>query len=243
MKINEVAKLTGVTVRALHHYDKIGLLKPMEVTEAGYRIYGDKELEVLQQIMFFRELDFSLNEIKEIIQNPSYDKTEALRKQKELLLQKRERLDGLITLVESTLKGNDEMSFKEFDMTELEKEKEKYAKEVKERWGTTQAYAQSKEKTEKYTKEQWQEIGGTMEAILEEFAGKRELSPDSKEVREVVKKWQDYITENFYTCSDEILSGLGVMYTSDERFMKNIDKYGEGTAAFMAKAIDAYCQK
>lgn len=82
-----------------------------------------------------------------------------------------------------------------------------------------------------------------MEAILEEFAGKRKLLPDSKEVQEVVEKWQDCITENFYTCTDEILSGLGVMYTSDERFMKNIDKHGEGTAAFMTEAIQVYCRK
>lgn len=243
MKINEVAKLTGVTVRALHHYDKIGLLKPMKVTESGYRIYGEKELETLQQILFFRELDFSLNEIKEIMQNPSYDKTEALRKQKELLLQKRERLDGLITLVERTLKGNNTMSFKEFDMTEIEENTKKYADEVKKRWGNTEAYAQSKKKTEGYTKEQWENVGENMETLLEEFAKKKNLLPDSEEVQELVKKWQDHITENFYTCSKEMLSGLGIMYIADERFTENIDKHGAGTAAFMAKAIEVYCQK
>lgn len=146
MKINEVAKLTGVTVRALHYYDKIGLLKPEEITEAGYRIYSENDLETLQQILFFRELDFSLNEIKEMIQNQLYDKTEALEKQKELLMQKRARLDELITLVEGTLKGEREMSFKEFDMTEIEENKKKYAEEVKERWGTTKAYAEYENK-------------------------------------------------------------------------------------------------
>ena len=155
MKIHEVAKLTGVTVRALHYYDKIGLLKPEEITEAGYRIYSENDLETLQQILFFRELDFSLNEIKEIIQNPLYDKTEALENHKELLVQKRDRLNGLITLVENTLKGNESMSFKEFDMTEIEENKKKYADEVKKRWGTTKAYAEYEKKAD--TDEEYQQ--------------------------------------------------------------------------------------
>ena len=101
MKINQVAALTGVTVRTLHYYDKIGLLKPSQVTEAGYRLYDGAALGKLQQILFFKELDFPLSDIKEIMTDPRYDKKEALLKQKELLLQKRDRLDGLIKLVET----------------------------------------------------------------------------------------------------------------------------------------------
>lgn len=240
MKINEVAKLTGVTVRALHYYDKIGLLKPEEITEAGYRIYSENDLETLQQILFFRELDFSLNEIKEMIQNPLYDKTEALEKQKELLMQKRARLDELITLVEGTLKGEREMSFKEFDMTEIEENKKKYAEEVKERWGTTKAYAEYENKA--FSDEEYQQKMLGMNVLLKEFAKKRHLAPESGEVQELVEKWKDYITENFYYCTKEILSGLGIMYAADERFAKNIDKNGEGTAEFMSKAIAVFCQ-
>lgn len=240
MKINEVAKLTGVTVRALHYYDKIGLLKPEEITEAGYRIYSENDLETLQQILFFRELDFSLNEIKEMIQNPLYDKTEALEKQKELLMQKRARLDDLITLVEGTLKGEREMSFKEFDMTEIEENKKKYAEEVKERWGTTKAYAEYENKA--VSDEEYQQKMLGMNVLLKEFAKKRHLAPESGEVQELVEKWKDYITENFYHCTKEILSGLGLMYAADERFAKNIDKNGEGTAEFMSKAIAVFCQ-
>lgn len=240
MKINEVAKLTGVTVRALHYYDKIGLLKPEEITEAGYRIYSENDLETLQQILFFRELDFSLNEIKEMIQNPLYDKTEALEKQKELLMQKRARLDDLITLVEGTLKGEREMSFKEFDMTEIEENKKKYAEEVKERWGTTKAYAEYENKA--VSDEEYQQKMLGMNVLLKEFAKKRHLAPESGEVQELVEKWKDYITENFYYCTKEILSGLGLMYAADERFAKNIDKNGEGTAEFMSKAIAVFCQ-
>lgn len=240
MKINEVAKLTGVTVRALHYYDKIGLLKPEEITEAGYRIYSENDLETLQQILFFRELDFSLNEIKEMIQNPLYDKTEALEKQKELLMQKRARLDDLITLVEGTLKGEREMSFKEFDMTEIEENKKKYAEEVKERWGTTKAYAEYENKA--VSDEEYQQKMLGMNVLLKEFAKKRHLAPESGEVQELVEKWKDYITGNFYHCTKEILSGLGIMYAVDERFAKNIDKNGEGTAEFMSKAIAVFCQ-
>ena len=145
MKINEVAKLTGVTIRTLQYYDKIGLLKPSEVTDANYRLYNDESLQVLQQILFFRELDFSLKEIKEIMANPNYKKEEALARQRGLLMIKRQRLDRLIELVDNTLKGSERMSFKEFDQTEIIEEKKRYAKEVKERWGTTDAYAESEE--------------------------------------------------------------------------------------------------
>ena len=100
MRISEVAKLTGITVRTLHYYDEIGLLKPSEITEAGYRLYSREDLEILQQILFFRELDFPLSQIKEIMNNPNYDKEEALKKQKELLIQQRQRIEGLIKLIE-----------------------------------------------------------------------------------------------------------------------------------------------
>ena len=146
MKISDVAKLTGVTVRTLHYYDEIGLLKPSEVTQAGYRVYNDTDLEVLQQILFFRELDFSLEDIRKIMQNPAYEKESALRKQKELLLQKRSRLDSLISLVDKTLKGEQDMSFRQFDTTEFEETKKKYAEEAKERWGDTAAYAEYEKK-------------------------------------------------------------------------------------------------
>lgn len=243
MKINEVAKLTGVTVRTLHYYDEIGLLAPSELTETGYRLYNDDAILTLQQILFFRELDFPLNEIKEIITNPSYNQTDAFSKQKELLIKKRDRLDGLIGLLEKTMKGDKTMSFKEFDMSEIEKSKKKYAKEVKERWGNTDAYVESKAKTDNYGAEQWEQITAEGAEILKEFASHMDQSPDSEEVQSLVKKWQNYITARFYHCTDEILSGLGMMYIGDERFTKNIDQNGEGTSKFIAIAIEIYCAK
>lgn len=243
LKINEVAKLSGVTVRTLHYYDEIGLLKPSEITEAGYRLYDSTSLETLQQILFFRELDFSLNDIKEIMRNPNYDKANALTKHRELLLQKRNRIDDLVVLVDNTLKGEYDMSFKQFDMTEFEATKKKYAAEVKERWGSTAAYNESEKKTSSYDDNQWKVLSGEGEAILQEFGENRNIQPESKEGQALVKKWQDYITANFYNCTKEILSCLGLMYIGDERFTKNIDQNGAGTAAFMASAIEIYCRK
>lgn len=242
MKINEVAKLTGVTIRTLHYYDGIGLLKPSQITEAGYRLYDENALSMLQQILFFKELDFPLNEIKEIMDNPEFDITEALQYHKELLIKKRERINKLIKLVEKTLKGESNMSFKEFDMTEIENAKNKYSKEVKERWGKTDAYLESEKKTSSYNKDQWQKINEESNALLKAFADNIDKAPDSKEVQELVKEWKDFITARFYKCTNEILQGLGQMYVGDERFKKNIDQNGEGTAEFMSEAIAFYCE-
>lgn len=243
MKISEVAKLSGITVRTLHYYDEIELLKPSETTEAGYRMYSSEDLERLQQILFFRELDFPLNEIKEIMLNPNYDKNEALNKHKEFLIEKRKRIDGLITLIDKTIKGDNNMSFKEFDNSKIEENKRKYAEEVKNRWGNTNAYKEYEKKTSSYDGNSWNEINEGMVEILKEFADNREEDPNSDIIQSLVEKWQSYITSNFYNCTKEILSCLGLMYIGDERFKENIDKYGEGTAEFMAKAIEIYCAK
>ena len=240
MNISRVAKLTGVTVRTLHYYDEIGLLKPSQVTEAGYRVYDDADLEVLQQILFFRELDFSLEDIRKIMQNPAYEKESALRKQRELLEQKRSRLDSLISLVDKTLKGERDMSFRQFDTTEIEAAKKKYAEEAKRRWGDTAAYAEYEKRTSRAGDAQQKMLDDEGAMLLREFGRNRSLAPDSPEAQALVKKWQDYITAHFYTCTKEILSCLGQMYVGDERFTQHIDGYGEGTAAFMSAAIEAY---
>lgn len=242
MKIKEVAKLTGVTVRTLHYYDQIGLLKPSTVTEAGYRLYEEEDLFTLQQILIFRELSFPLEEIREIMTNPNYNKQEALARHKELLIKKRERLDNLIHLVDNVMKGESLMSFNEFDSSEIEKAKKEYANEVKTKWGHTDAYKESEDKTKSYDNAKWELINKECVAIFREFARIKDQAPDSEEAQKLVKKWQDCITSNFYTCTKEILAGLGQMYVADERFTKSIDQYGEGTAAFMNEAIQAYCR-
>ena len=243
MKINDVAKLTGITVRTLHYYDEIGLLKPSKITDAGYRIYDEKNLETLQQILLFREMNFPLSEIKEIISNPKFDRIDALEKHKNLLIKKRQRLDNLINLVNNTIKGENDMSFKEFDMTEIEATKKKYAKEVKERYGKTDAYKEYEVKTKNYDKDKWNDVNTEANEIFKTFADNKDKAPESEEVQELVKRWQDCITNNYYNCTKEILASLGLMYVNDERFKENIDKCGEGTAEFMSKAIEVYCSK
>ena len=243
MKINDVAKLTGITVRTLHYYDEIGLLKPSKITDAGYRIYDEKNLETLQQILLFREMNFPLSEIKEIISNPKFDRIDALEKHKKLLIKKRQRLDNLINLVDNTIKGENDMSFKEFDMTEIEATKEKYAKEVKERYGKTDAYKEYEVKTKNSDKDKWNDVNTEANEIFKTFADNKDKAPESEEVQELVKRWQSHITKNYYNCTKEILASLGLMYVNDERFKENIDKCGEGTAEFMSKAIEVYCSK
>jgi DNA-binding transcriptional MerR regulator len=116
--VKQVSDLTGISVRALHYYDEIGLLKPSEITETGYRLYDDEALKTLQQILFFKELDMPLKEVKDIMTSPYFDKIEALQNQKKLLILKQKRLNGLIELINKTLKGEGTMNFKEFDMRE-----------------------------------------------------------------------------------------------------------------------------
>ena len=240
MKISEAARLTGVTVRTLHYYDKIGLLKPSAVTDAGYRVYSADDLARLQQILFFRELDFPLEDIRAILQDPAYDRQSALRKQRELLLQKRRRLDGLISLVDKTLQGEQDMSFKQFDMTEIEATRKQYAAEAKQRWGSTAAYAEYEQKTARRTPAEQQMLDAEGTAILQAIGESRTLAPDSAAAQALVKRWQDYITKTYYRCTNEILAGLGQMYTTDERFTQNLDRFGAGTAAFLSTAIAVY---
>lgn len=240
MKINDVAKLTGVTVRTLHYYDEIGLLAPSEITDAGYRLYDDSCLEKLSQIMFFKELDFSLTDIKTILTSPSFDAKKALINQKDLLIKKKERLDGLIELVDRILSGGIKMSFKEFDSSAVDDARKKYAKEALEKYGSTQSYKQYKEKSAGYTNEKWNDINNGYIKVFKEFADNMNSPADSKKTQSLVKKWQDFITENMYECTDEILASLGKMYISDERFKQNIDSIKPGLADYISKAIEIY---
>lgn len=209
----------------------------------GYRFYDERCLERMQEILFYRELDFPLKEIQAILSSPDYDKQTALSEQKHLLTLKKERLERLITALDGAMKG-EVISMKTFDNSEFENMREQYAKEAKEKWGKTAAYKESAEKTAGYTNEKWNEVNSGMEGIMAEFAVCRSngSAPDSSEAQQLVKKWQDFITDNCYTCTKEILSGLGEMYIADERFKENIDKHGDGTAQFMCDAIKAFCR-
>jgi len=231
--VHEVAAISGVSVRTLHHYDAIDLLKPAEVTEAGYRLYDDAALKRLQSVLLFRELQFPLKEIKGILDSPGFDEKEAIRRQLEMLRLQKERLEGLITFAESlTEKGVDNMSFEAFDSKKLEQ----YAAEAKEKWGTTAAWQESEQKAAgKSPKEKKSMADGLMEKFAE-LGAMGDTAPDSVEAQSWVKGLQDYITANFYTCTKEILFGLGQMYTADERFRANIDAAGGAASRPFAQA-------
>ena len=241
--VRQVAELTGISVRTLHYYDEIGLLKPSKTTDAGYRLYDDKALELLQQILFFRELDFSLKQIQGILADANFDKTKALKNHRKLLALKRSRLDNLIALVDKTIKGDTVMSFKEFDTTEIESAQKQYAAEAKEKYGGTAAYQQSQAKTASYGKKEWSAITAEAEALYNKFAAHMDMAPSDPAVQQLTADWQAHITRYYYDCTNEILAGLGEMYVSDPRFTRNIDRYGKGLARFMSQAIQIYCQK
>ena len=240
MQIKEFAEFTGVSVRTLHYYDEIGLLQPAYVDRAtGYRYYDEASLLRMQEILFYRELDFSLKSIGKILSSPNYDKTKALGEQKQLLRLKKQRLERLISAIDQAMKGENVM--KAFDNTEFET----YKAEAQQRWGNTDAYREHAEKTKGYSKDKFSALAADMDLIFGEFAlcMKNGAAPEDREAQELVKKLQDHITDNYYTCTNPILSGLGQMYVADERFQNNIDRHGDGTAEFVSQAIDRYCAK
>lgn len=240
LSISEMAKLTGVSIRTLHYYDQIGLLCPETAADSGYRWYGRADVERMQQILFYRELDFPLKDIQMILSDPHYDRQEALRRQRHLLQLKRERLDRLLELLEANLKGEQTMEFKGFDAAELEAARRQYADEAKARWGGTEAWRQSRERMESCGSAGLAAQAEGMNEIFRRAAALRNGDPASPEAQALVREWQAFISTHYYDCTREILAGLGQMYTGDERFQKNLDQFGEGTAAFLSAAIAEY---
>lgn len=237
--VKEVSKLTGISVRTLHHYDAIGLLKPTEVTEAGYRLYDDAALGRLQTVLLFRELQFSLKEIKEILDRPDFDPAEALTQQIELLELQYQHLGTLISFArEIQKKGVGEMNFHVFDKSEIEQ----YKEEAKAKWGGSKAY-QEYEQREK-SGQDFKEAASQLMKLFAEIGMLRQLPPADPAVQEKIGALQSFITEHYYTCTTEIFRGLGQMYAADKRFKHNIDKAGgDGTAEFAKQAIEIYCSK
>ena len=232
--VNQVSRLTGVSVRTLHHYDAIGLLKPSEVTEAGYRLYDNAALRRLQTILLFRELEFPLQEIRRILDSPSFDAAAAIEDQIKLLELRRQHLDGLIAHARQIQKtGVIPMNFKPFDTAKIDE----YAAEAKAKWGKTDAYREYEQRGK------GADAADALMALFAEVGKLRHLSPDAQEVQSAVARIQTFITENYYNCTKEIFAGLGRMYVADERFRENIDRAGgEGCAEFVSRAIEIYCK-
>lgn len=238
--VAQVSEITGVSVRTLHHYDAIGLLKPTRVTEAGYRLYDEKALQRLQTILLFRELEFSLKQIRQILSDSGFDPMDALEDQIRLLELKREHLDNVIVHARTIQKtGVMNLNFKAFDKEKLDA----YAAQAKEKWGNTEAYKESQKKTAGKSKEELAATGDALMDIFREIGAIREEDPTGPQAQALVKKLQTFITEHYYNCTTQILRGLGMMYVAGDEMTENIEKAGgTGTAEFASRAIAHYCK-
>ncbi|PWJ13029.1 MerR family transcriptional regulator [Ruminococcus flavefaciens] len=236
MTVKQVSELTGVSIRTLRYYDKIGLLSPSDHTEGGYRLYDDTALERLQQILLFRELEFPLKDIIGIMGRKEFDRRKALDQQIELLELKKQHLQKLIDFARGIkMLGVRAVDFTAFDRSKLDE----YAQRAKAEWGDTPEYKEFEEKDSKRTAAENDQLTERFMTLFAEFGELKGGSPDSPEAQAQVRKLQSFITENMYTCTDEILRGLGKMYAAGGEFTENIDRAGgKGTAEFTAAAIE-----
>ena len=236
--VKEVSRLTGVSVRTLHHYDAIGLLKPTAVTEAGYRLYDEQTLGKLQTILLFRELEFPLKEIKEMLTAEHFDPMAALADQIRLLELRREKLDRLIEHarhIQNT--GVMNMDFKAYDNKKLDA----YAQEAKKRWGHTDAWRESQARG-KNADQELRDADGLMD-IFRRLGQFRQGDPAAPEAQELIAQLQQYICDHYYNCTKQILFGLGQMYAAGDEMNENIDRAGgAGTGDFARRAIEIYCK-
>lgn len=237
--VKEVSSLTGVSIRTLHYYDSIDLLKPTQVTESGYRLYDDTALERLQSILLFRELQFPLKDIKKILGSPNFDRAKALEQQIELLELRKAHIEDLISLArEIQMNGEIILDFSAFYTTKIDE----YTAKAKETWGGTDAYKEYEEKTAGKSDSEKITAGEGLMKIFVEIGENRDCPADSECVQVLVAKLREYITQNFYNCTPEIFRSLSNMYCGGGEMTENIDKYcGSGTAEFAAQAIAAYC--
>ncbi len=240
--VKKLAQLAGISVRTLHYYDEIGLLKPQSHSPSGYRHYGDESVIRLQQIMFFRELGFSLDEIKKIVSRPDFDVLEALQSHRTLLTKKAERIDELLTTVNKTIKqikGRIKMSIQEYYQGFSEEQIETYREEVRRRWGE-KTLQESEARVIKMGKEKFAELQAEGGRIFQTISENMSQGYDIELVQTQIAKWRQWL-ENFHHYSDEALLGLGQMYSQDPRFVKFFQNYHPDLPVFITKAIEYYC--
>ncbi len=239
--VKEVSKLTGVSVRALHHYDSIGLLKPTQVTDAGYRLYDEVALDRLYMILVYRELGLSLNEISNILDAQDYDRNRVLEHQIGLMQEKVNRLQNRISLAKGMLMlGVRYMDFEGFDPKKIDE----YSEQAKMLYGKTDAFKEFEQKSKGRTREQEKDLGAQVMDFFARLGKMRPCPPDSEAAQNWAKELQTFFTEHFYTCTPQILKGLAESYAGGGSMTENIDKVaGSGTGAFAKEVIDLYIQK
>ncbi len=238
--VKEVSRLTGVSVRTLHHYDAIRLLKPTQVTDAGYRLYDGSALERLYMILIYRELGLPLKEIGEILDAPDYDRNRVLEHQIALMQERIGKLQNRITLAKGMLMlGVKYMDFEGFDPKKIDQ----YSAQAKVLYGKTDAYKEFEEKSKNRTARQEKDLGAQVMDFFVRLGKMRPCQPDCKEARAWAKELQDFFTAHYYTCTPQILGSLAESYAGGGSMTENIDKAGgAGTGAFAKEVIDAYIQ-
>lgn len=248
MKIGDVAKLAGVTVRTLHHYDEIGLLTPSQRTEAGYRLYTDEDLERLQQILFYRELGFGLDEVAAVMTAPDFDRREALLEQRRLLQAQIQRLQATLRLIDKTvaaIEGGVQLTkeemfevFGDFDPTQ-------YEDEVRERWGETDAYKESMRRVKQYTKADWQRFADEQQQVHNAIIQLMDegVPPTDERAMDALERHRLLIDRWFYPCSRQMHANISEAYVTDDRFRKTYENMREGMAQYVYDAIQANLQR
>lgn len=241
--VNKLAKAAGVSVRTLHYYDEVGLLKPSAIQKNGYRTYEEPELLKLQQILFFRELDFQVEEIKRIMSSPTFDIRQALRDHRAMIELKKKRLSGLIKTIDATLKKvntqhpmMDEQDTKELYDTFGEDTVKKYAEEVKQRWGHTEAYKQSMERYAKMTKADLEKYKRDSDIFMKKVAETMDQGATSPEFQELIAAHFKSLS-TWYEPNVEMYRGLASMYVEDPRFAAYYNGYREGLANVFSEGM------
>lgn len=242
LSIGEAAKLLGVSLRTLRYYDEIGLVRPSETSEAGYRFYDGEALARLQQILFYRELEFPLRDIAEMLSRPDSGRRQALLQRKALLLLERQRIDGLIALADASIEGEIDMTQQRNLEKELSARRAEYAKEAAARWGKTDEYQESLKRQAARSSQEDAAMQQEADEIFAAFAAAMDKGPASPEAQALVKRWLEHVNRCYYPCTKQILACLGQMYVSDERFTRTLDRFGDGNTKFIAEAIAIYCR-
>jgi DNA-binding transcriptional MerR regulator len=239
--VKTVSQLAGVSIRTLHHYDAIGLLKPAGVTAAGYRLYSDADLRRLQQILFFREMEVGLEEIRGILDDPAFDRRAALESHREALVARQRRLRRLLRTIDITLESlkegtpmEGESMFEGFDPS-------RYEEEARERWGDTPEWKESRQRTRRYTREDWAAIRKEAGEITGGIAARMAHGPSDPQVQDLVRRYREHISRSYYDCSAEVFRGLADLYLQDARFTASWERIAPGLARFMSEAMRLYC--
>ena len=245
MNVKEVANLTGISVRALHHYDRMGLLCPRRNRENDYREYSESDLDRLQQILFFKECGFSLQRIRALLNSPSFDREKAFELQRKYLLHEKRRIETMLGTLERTIesqKGVNIMTQKEkFDGFDFSKNP--YEEEARRLWGN-ETVERSNAFLESKSGEEREVMAKTMDELFKELAAIRKEAPDSEVAQRAIDRMYRLFNESFgYHYTLDVFAGIGKMYVDDERFTRNIDKYGEGLSVFLSNAMRIYAER